>query len=78
MVILLCQTKECPRQQTRQIRYGDVWTWTAIDADTKLVPAWLVGLRDAGYAYDFMRSLRSRLAIVSSLLLMVIGLSRCS
>lgn len=23
--------------------YGDVWTWTAIDADTKLVPSWLVG-----------------------------------
>jgi hypothetical protein len=27
--------------------YGDVWTWTAIDADTKLIPTWLVGRRDA-------------------------------
>src|ERR1700691_835588 len=26
---------------------GDVWTWTAIDADTKLIPTWLVGSRDA-------------------------------
>ena len=25
--------------------YGDVWTWVAIDSDTKLVPAWLVGER---------------------------------
>jgi IS1 family transposase len=39
-----------------------VWTWTAIDADTKLVPSWLVGLRDAGYAYEFMSDLKSRLA----------------
>lgn len=30
--------------------YGDVWTWTAICADTKLAPCWLVGGRDAGYA----------------------------
>ena len=28
---------------------GDAWTWVAIDAVTKLVPAWLVGLRDSGY-----------------------------
>jgi len=27
---------------------GDVWTWTAIDADTKLIPSWFVGGRDAG------------------------------
>lgn len=39
---------------------GDVWTWTAIDADTKLVPAWLVGKRDAGYASEFVADLRSR------------------
>lgn len=26
---------------------GDVWTWTAIDADTKLIPCWMVGQRDA-------------------------------
>lgn len=41
---------------------GDVWTWTAIDADTKLCIAWLVGGRDAGYAIDFISDLRSRLA----------------
>ena len=41
---------------------GDIWTWTAICADTKLVPSWLVGGRDAGYAQDFVEDLKSRLA----------------
>jgi IS1 family transposase len=41
---------------------GDVWTWTAIDADTKLVCAWMLGGRDGGVAYDFMQDLASRLA----------------
>jgi len=40
---------------------GDVWTWVALDADTKLVPCWLVGKRDAGYAFQFMSDLASRL-----------------
>jgi IS1 family transposase/lambda repressor-like predicted transcriptional regulator len=42
--------------------YGDVWTWTAIDADSKLVPSWLVGLRDATYAKAFVSDLSGRLA----------------
>lgn len=42
--------------------WGDVWTWVALDADTKLVPCWLVGKRDAGCAFDFMQDLASRLA----------------
>jgi IS1 family transposase len=41
---------------------GDIWTWTAICADTKLVPSWLVGGRDAGYAHEFMTDLATRLA----------------
>ena len=41
---------------------GDVWTWTAIDADTKLVPAWVVGDRSSETAIEFMDDLRSRLA----------------
>lgn len=40
---------------------GDVWTWTAIDADTKLVPSWRVGSRDGGAAYEFMQDVASRL-----------------
>lgn len=34
--------------------WGDVWTWTAIDADTKLCVSYLVGGRDTGWATDFM------------------------
>ena len=41
---------------------GDVWTWTALDADSKLIVSWLVGGRDSGYAIEFMDDLRSRLA----------------
>jgi IS1 family transposase len=41
---------------------GDVWTWTAIDADTKLIPSWFVGGRDGDAAIIFMDDLRSRLA----------------
>src|SRR6266480_6355373 len=41
---------------------GDVWTWTAICADTKLIPCWFVGSRDAGCAYHFMHDLADRLA----------------
>lgn len=41
--------------------YGDVWTWVAIDADTKLVPCWHVGRRDANAANEFMSDLASRL-----------------
>ena len=41
---------------------GDVWTWVAIDADSKLIPSWLVGTRDLGSAYDFMHDLADRLA----------------
>lgn len=41
--------------------YGDVWTWVAIDADTKLVPSWLVGERTAHDCYLFLADLKSRL-----------------
>jgi IS1 family transposase len=41
---------------------GDVWTWTAIDADSKLIISWYVGARDARAAYAFMTDLASRLA----------------
>jgi IS1 family transposase len=41
---------------------GDVWTWTAIDADSKLIVTWYVGDRDHGAATEFMGDLRARLA----------------
>lgn len=42
--------------------YGDVWTFTALDAETKLIPTWLVGERTAWWATAFMRDLAGRLA----------------
>jgi hypothetical protein len=42
-------------------RWGDVWTWTAIDADTKLCVSWLVGGRDAGWALEFMKDCAARI-----------------
>lgn len=40
---------------------GSVWTWTALDADSKLICSWLVGSRDAGTAWEFMSDLAERL-----------------
>jgi IS1 family transposase len=41
---------------------GDVWTWTALDSDSKLILSWMAGGRDAGYAYEFMQDVARRLA----------------
>src|SRR5665213_1548538 len=41
---------------------GDVWTWAAIDADTKLIPCWSLGQRDAATATHFVADLADRLA----------------
>lgn len=43
--------KNVPEEFVGTPGYGDVWTWTAIDADTKLVPSWLVGERTSKDAY---------------------------
>jgi len=40
---------------------GDIWTWTAIDADSKLMVSWLVGNRDADSAFYFMEDVAMRL-----------------
>lgn len=54
--------KNVPDEHQGEFGYGDVWTWTAICADTKLVPSWLVGERTAEDAEVFIRDLASRLA----------------
>ena len=41
---------------------GDVWTWTALDADSKLIVSYLVGGRDGEYALEFMDDVKARLA----------------
>lgn len=42
--------------------FGSVWTWTAIDAETKLICSWMVGNRDTRAATEFMKDLASRLS----------------
>ena len=58
-----CYAKEknVPLDRKGQFGYGDVWTWVAIDADTKLIPSWIVGDRSADSAALLMRDLASRL-----------------
>lgn len=56
------KAKNVPADKKGEFGYGDVWTWVAIDADTKLVLSWLVGLRDGGYATEFMQDVAGRLA----------------
>jgi IS1 family transposase len=55
------KARNCPAEQKAKAG-GDAWTWVAIDPDTKLVPCWLVGQRDAGCAFQFMHDLKARLA----------------
>jgi IS1 family transposase len=53
--------KNVPKEHEGELGYGDVYTWTAICADTKLVPSFLIGRRDAEYAYAFINDLSGRL-----------------
>lgn len=41
---------------------GDCWTWTGMDADSKLMISWRLGARDGATAYEFMQDLAARLA----------------
>lgn len=54
--------KNVPDKFKDQFGYGDVWTWTAICADSKLIPSWFIGKRDTKSAITFMKDLASRLA----------------
>lgn len=57
-----CKEKNLPAEEKEVFGLGDVWTWTALDADTKLMINWYVGDRDARSAYLFMSDLQTRLA----------------
>jgi len=54
--------KNVPFDKQGQFGYGDVWTWTALDADTKLICCWKVGNRSASTAYSFIHDLAGRLS----------------
>jgi IS1 family transposase len=56
------KAKNLPEKYKGAVGYGDVWTWTALDAETKLVPSWAVGRRDGFTARAFISDLADRLA----------------
>lgn len=58
---IACKEQHIPHAERGRGR-GDVWTWTAIDPDTKLIAAWHVGLRESSDSAAFMELLASRLA----------------
>ena len=53
--------KNVPAERKGEFGVGDVWTWTAIDADTKLIASWLLGDRSTELAEIFIGDLASRL-----------------
>jgi len=58
-----CYAKEknVPTDRQGKFGYGDVWTWAAIDADTKLIPSFTIGNRDAASARILIEDLAGRL-----------------
>ncbi len=54
------KAKNVPAEKKDTFGYGDVWTWTAIDADTKLIVSYLLGPRTPPMAYEIMRDVASR------------------
>jgi IS1 family transposase len=55
------KAKNVPEEHEGEFGYGDVWTWVALDADTKLVPSWLIGKRDTEDATTFVSDVAGRL-----------------
>ncbi len=53
--------KNVAAAKRKDLAWGDVWTWTAIEADTKLLVSYLIGARDGEYALAFMDDLRQRI-----------------
>ena len=56
-----CKEKRATTEQ-KLAGFGDAWVWMALDAETKLIPAWFVGDRGIGSATEFVRDLAGRLA----------------
>jgi IS1 family transposase len=56
------KARNVPEDKKGEFGYGDVWTWTAMDADTKLMVSYAVAERRPHFAYELMKDLRSRIA----------------
>ena len=58
----LCYSKQknVATAKRKDLAYGDVWTWTALEADSKLLISYMIGGRDGDYALALMDDLRQR------------------
>jgi IS1 family transposase len=56
-----CKAKNVPQDKAGTLGFGDLWAFTGIDPETKLIPSFLIGHRDAEHATTFMRDLAARL-----------------
>jgi IS1 family transposase len=54
--------KNVPDAMKGVFGFGDCWTWTAIDSESKLIISYMLGLRDGSYATEFMKDVAARLA----------------
>jgi len=57
------KARNVPADKRDVFGYGDVWTWTAIDADSKLCVSWLIGKRDAECAIEIVQDVSERVVI---------------
>jgi hypothetical protein len=59
-----CYAKDAnlPDEKRGELGVGSMWTWTALDADSKLIVSWRLGSRDAANAHRFMADVAERLA----------------
>jgi IS1 family transposase len=57
-----CKDKNVPEEMRGEPGVGSMWTWTAMDAETKLIASWRLGARDAANAHAFIGDLSERLA----------------
>lgn len=59
-----CYSKQrnVPEEHKGEFGYGDVWTWVALDADSKLAVTWLVGERKLADCWTFIADLRDRVS----------------
>lgn len=56
-----CKAKNIPETKEGTFGFGDVWTWTAIDADSKLMVSYMVGGRTPHMCFELMKDVASRL-----------------
>jgi IS1 family transposase len=60
-----CKRANLAKAKAAPAQAGDVWTWTAIDADSKLLVSYLLGNRDAECAFDFMSDVANRVQLTT-------------